>query len=121
MATTHQGSCHCGAVKFELTADVTPAIRCNCSLCRRKGIVLTAPFTEADLHITAGRDALQRYQYNAKVAEHYFCKHCGVHTFNRTRRDPTRWRANAGCLEDVDPYGLDVTVFDGASMSLVND
>jgi hypothetical protein len=117
----YQGSCHCGTVTFEVEAPFAPAARCNCSLCRRKGILLTAPFPEAALQITSGRDDLSVYQFNTRVAEHYFCRRCGIHTFNKTRKDSRYWRANIGCLRDVDPFAQEVTIVDGASSSVVAD
>jgi hypothetical protein len=116
-----KGSCHCGAVKFEVRTTLTPATRCNCSLCRRKGALMTATFTAADLKIVSGEDALTLYQFNTRTARHFFCKHCGVYPFHQTRKDPLLWRANIGCLEGVDPYTLEFSVANGASLSVVED
>jgi hypothetical protein len=118
---TQRGSCHCGAVTFEVETPTMPAVRCNCSLCRRKGILLTPPFPEGKLRVETGWDDLAVYQFNTRVAQHYFCRHCGVHTFNKTRKDPLYWRVNIGCLEGVDPFALEVSVLDGAAASVVSD
>jgi hypothetical protein len=118
---TLKGSCHCGAVQFEVRTAVTPAARCNCSLCRRKGALMTPAFPVADLTIVSGEDALTLYQFNTNVAKHYFCKHCGIYPFHQTRKDPLLWRANIGCLEGVDAYALEAGLNDGASLSVVED
>lgn len=118
---THKGSCHCGAVTFEIDTPTTPAVRCNCSLCRRKGILMTPPFLEGNLRIVTGRDELVVYQFNSRVAQHFFCRHCGVATFNKTRKDPLYWRANIGCFADADLYALETSVLDGASTSVISD
>lgn len=115
----YRGACHCGTVKFEIDSPVTPAARCNCSLCRRKGALMTPAFEVDKLRILEGEDALTLYQFNSRVAKHYFCRHCGIYPFHQTRRDPKLWRANIGCLEGVDPYALEVSVADGASLSVV--
>ncbi|KVC93400.1 type I-B CRISPR-associated protein Cas8b1/Cst1 [Burkholderia ubonensis] len=120
-AAWHKGACHCGAVKFEVRTAITPAARCNCSLCRRKGALMSPMFDGHALRILAGRDALTVYQFNTRVAKHYFCKHCGIYPFHQTRKDPACWRVNLGCLDDVDAYALDATVSDGASLSVVED
>lgn len=117
----HQGSCHCGAVRFEVRTALLPAARCNCSLCRRKGALMSPAFAAEQLNIVSGAEALTAYQFNTKVAKHYFCRHCGIYTFHQTRRDPTTWRVNIGCLEIVDPYALEFTISDGASLSVVED
>lgn len=112
------GSCHCGAVKFTVRTAVEPALRCNCSLCRRKGALMSQSFAREDLTILSGEQDLTLYQFNARVAKHYFCRHCGIYPFHQTRMDPTRWRVNIGCLEGVDPYSLEASVGDGASLSV---
>lgn len=114
-----QGSCHCGTVKFEVRTAVVPASRCNCSLCRRKGALMTPPFAASQLKVLSGEDALTLYQFNTRVAKHFFCRHCGIYPFHQTRKDPLLWRVNIGCLEGVDPYTLEAGVADGASLSVV--
>lgn len=116
-----QGSCHCGTVKFEVRTDVLPAARCNCSLCRRKGALMTPAFAAGELKILQGEEALTLYQFNTRTAKHYFCKHCGIYPFHQTRKDPQLWRVNIGCLEGVDPYTLEASVSNGASLSVVED
>jgi hypothetical protein len=116
-----QGSCHCGTVKFEVRTAVVPAGRCNCSLCRRKGALMTPVFAANQLKILSGEDALTLYRFNTRVAKHFFCKHCGIYPFHQTRKDPQLWRVNIGCLQGIDPYALEVGVADGASLSVVED
>ena len=39
---TYTGSCHCGAVRFAFKApEIDKGLRCNCSLCRRKGALMS--------------------------------------------------------------------------------
>ncbi|MBW9104177.1 GFA family protein [Paraburkholderia phenoliruptrix] len=118
---TLKGSCHCKAVRFEVKTPVVPAARCNCSLCRRKGALMSPPFARDRLTITQGEDALTLYQFNTRVARHFFCKHCGIYPFHQTRKDAALWRVNIGCLEGIDPYTLDAGLSDGASLSVVED
>jgi hypothetical protein len=120
-AAWFKGSCHCGAVKFEVRTAVEPAVRCNCSLCRRRGALMSPMFDAHELKIVAGDDALTCYRFNTLVARHYFCSRSGVYPFHQTRKDPARWRVNLGCLDGIDPYALDATVADGASLSVVED
>jgi hypothetical protein len=81
-----------------------------------------SPFLEkGNLQIVSGADALTVYQFNTRVAKHYFCKHCGIYTFHQTRKDPNLWRVNIGCLEEIDGFALESSVNDGASLSVVED
>ena len=120
-AQHYTGSCHCGAVKFEVRTALTPATRCNCSLCRRRGALMSPAFHVSDLRIVEGQAALSLYQFNSRVARHFFCKVCGVYPFHQTRKDAQAWRVNLGCLDAVDSYALAHTLADGASLSVVED
>jgi len=42
MKKTYTGSCQCGAVRYEVAADIEKVISCNCSRCRRLGSLLAA-------------------------------------------------------------------------------
>ena len=42
MTHQYQGSCHCGAIKFSYEGEeITQALRCTCSICRRKGALMS--------------------------------------------------------------------------------
>lgn len=117
------GSCHCGAVRFEVesAASLQDLRRCNCSLCRKKGAVMaTAPLSE--LTITAGADKLSLYQWNTGTAKHYFCSVCGIYTHHQRRVAPDEYGFNVACIEGVDLAELgDVPMTDGTGLSLVSD
>ena len=117
----HTGSCHCGAVKFEVRTALVPATRCNCSLCRRKGALMSPAFSVDDLNIIEGVESLSAYQFNTRAAQHFFCKTCGIYPFHQTRKDARLWRVNLGCLDGVDAYALESVIADGASLSVVEE
>ena len=116
--TDYQGSCHCGAVRFRVSTEaIERGMRCNCSLCSRKGALMSAePIPEADLAIEAEPDVLGLYQFGAKTAKHFFCRLCGIYTFHETARFPGYYRVNLGCLDGVDTFDLPFEVFDGAHL-----
>jgi hypothetical protein len=114
----YQGSCHCGAIQFEFTGpQIDGGLRCNCSICIRKGALMTA-YTIAPeaITITVRDDALATYTFGTGVARHHFCKHCGIYTFHETIRAPGDYRVNIGCVAGVDAMQLPVTVFAGATL-----
>ncbi|MDO6686608.1 MULTISPECIES: GFA family protein [unclassified Agarivorans] len=116
MSKQYQGSCHCGAVKFSLSTNLDPAVRCNCSLCQRKGIVMVTAEDDS-FRLLQGEQDLTLYKWNTKVANHYFCKHCGIYTFHNPRTAPELTRVNAGCLDGIDPLALAISVVNGAGLS----
>ncbi|WP_426415044.1 GFA family protein [Aestuariirhabdus sp. LZHN29] len=116
--TTYYGSCHCGAVRFSFEhPPIERGLRCNCSYCSRKGALMTPEaFPEELLRIEAGEQDLGLYQFGRLVAKHYFCKQCGIYTFNETVRKPGFYRANLGCVAELDSGLLDVDLFDGQNL-----
>ena len=99
------GACHCGTVRFrvKLTDGFNNVRRCTCSYCRmRGGVVVSA--NVGDLVFHGGEDALTLYQFNTRVAQHYFCSKCGIYTHHRRRSNPTELSINVACLEGVSPF-----------------
>jgi hypothetical protein len=113
----HAGSCHCGAVKFAVTANITELTTCNCSLCSKRN-ALMAKVPEAGLTVLAGEAALTLYQWNTRRAKHYFCRHCGIYVFHRKRSQPDHFGVNVFCLQGVDTATIPIRAADGAAMSL---
>jgi hypothetical protein len=121
MGTITKGSCHCGAVAFEVELEngLEDLRRCNCSLCRRKGAIMASVPLDR-LKVVKGADSLTVYQWNTRTAKHYFCKTCGIYTHHQRRSNPTLFGFNVACLEGVDPFTLgDVRVGDGAAQTLL--
>jgi hypothetical protein len=108
----YEGSCHCGAVRFEVEAPATIVCKeCNCSICTKSGnLHLIVPKTRFEL--VAGEDQLRVYSFNTGVAKHYFCRTCGVKPFYIPRSNPDGVDVNARCL-DTKPEKMVVEPFDG--------
>ncbi len=78
---SYSGSCHCGAVAFTVDADLPDrAMSCNCSHCRRKGLLLTF-VPRGRLTVHSGEDRLSEYTFHRHAIAHRFCKLCGVQSF----------------------------------------
>lgn len=111
-ADQHEGSCHCGRVRFRVRAPLEGITECNCSVCTRKGFLhLIIP--PESFELVAGAGELVTYQFNTLTARHQFCRVCGVHPFYVPRSDPDKIDVNVRCLEGVDPSELAIARFDG--------
>jgi hypothetical protein len=109
---TMQGGCHCGRVRFRVTADLDRVTVCNCSICTKKGFLhLIVPPEQFEL--VSGKDDLATYEFNTRVAKHMFCKTCGIHAFYVPRSDPDKIDVNARCIDDIDLAALSLKYFDG--------
>lgn len=114
---THKGSCHCGAVAFEVEGELTGAMACNCSICSRKGSLLW--FVPRDrFRLLTSADALSTYTFNKHVIKHNFCRTCGIHPYGEgTDRQGNRMAAvNIRCLEGIELEAVPVKQFDGRAL-----
>ena len=109
---TYEGGCHCGRVRFRVTASLSRVTYCNCSMCAKKGFLhLIVPPERFEL--ISGKDALTTYRFNTGTAQHTFCSNCGIHPFYVPRSDPGKIDVNVRCLDGVNLDALDIKVFDG--------
>lgn len=107
MSETRISKCHCGTVELKITFDngLENIRRCDCSLCSRKGYVM-ASVAVGKIEVTKGAENLSLYQWNTNVAEHYFCKTCGIHTHHKRRSNPNQYGVNIACIEGVNPFAF---------------
>lgn len=114
--TKYNGSCHCGAIKFEIEAEFTTFRTCNCSICKKKNAVMVSVHQD-DFKLLQGQEHLGLYQWNMKIAKHHFCKTCGIYPFHHTRSKPGVMGINVNCLDDVDLRHIPINHVDGAALS----
>ena len=108
----YQGSCHCGAVRFEVEAPEDLEVEeCNCSICTKSGYLhLIVP--KSRFRLLSGEDRLAAYTFNTGVARHLFCRVCGVKPYYIPRSNPDGYDINVRCL-DTGPRSITVVPFDG--------
>jgi hypothetical protein len=110
-------TCHCGEIEIQvdLKQDINELMRCNCSMCKRKGTMYTI-IRKENLKIVKGETKIKTYQFNTKVAKHHFCSECGTHTHNLRRSDPNTYGVNMGCIDEIEVnelFSLKIHVRDG--------
>ena len=114
-------TCHCEKVELEVNIPdegFKRLMRCNCSLCKKKGAIMT-PISREELKVVKGEDVLKLYQYHTKVAKHYFCSNCGIYTHHVMRSNPNMYGINVACLEGVKPFELEnIGINDGENHPL---
>lgn len=110
---THTGGCHCGAVIFECDAPVAVTVHeCNCSMCAKTGFLhLIVPASR--FRLLKGQGVLTTYTFNTGVAQHRFCKICGVKSFYIPRSNPDGYSVNLRCLDQSTFESITVEPFDG--------
>ena len=112
----HNGSCHCGAVKYAVELySSTSASMCNCSICTKVGAV-AAIVKPSAFTLLAGADSLGEYQWGPKLSTRFFCKQCGVHSFARGHLEEVGGdyvSINCNTLDDIDLRDLKINHWDG--------
>ena len=116
--TIHEGGCHCRRVRFEVEApeelDVT---LCNCSICSMTSYLhLIVP--KSRFRLVTGSEDLSTYTFNTRVAQHHFCKVCGIKSFYVPRSNPDGISVNVRCLQPGTIRKIRISCFDGKHWEL---
>lgn len=118
MEKIYEGQCHCGKVRFSVTADIDHVRVCDCSICRARG-ALNFRVPEDAVRILTPLSELTLYEWGSRTAKDYFCPVCGILPFRRTSM-PTQaevdhgavpfdgWVINTRCLKDFDIFSAPV-------------
>ena len=114
----HKGGCHCGRVAFEVEApEVLEVELCNCSICSMTSFLhLIVP--KSRFRLLLGSDDLSTYTFNTGVAQHTFCKVCGIKSFYVPRSNPDGVSVNVRCLQPETIESVHVSHFDGQNWEL---
>lgn len=111
--TIHSGGCHCGNVRFEIDAPADiEASRCNCSICSMTGF-LHLFVARKNFRLLSGEGDLSTYTFGTGVAQHFFCRTCGIKSFYVPRSHPEGYSVNVHCLEPSTIASIRATDFDG--------
>jgi hypothetical protein len=115
MTRTHQGGCHCGAVRYQAELDLAAKVsRCNCSMCTKTA--------SAGVNIKPDAFKLLRGEpdlgdYSRGPHSHFrFCKTCGIQLFGHGNIPEVGGEyvsVNVNTLDDVDPAELSFVHWDG--------
>lgn len=94
-----EASCHCGAVRMAIDTPPDEVTRCDCSICRKLG-VLWAYYAPQQVRLTAAPDATLVYLWNRMALEFHTCRTCGCTThWAHVDRNYHRMAVNARLME----------------------
>ena len=110
----YRGSCHCGAVQFELTEAPEKLVDCNCSICRRIG-ALWGHIPPASVKVTAPADGTIAYVQGDRTLATHTCKQCGCTThWENLQPDGVRMAVNFRMCDPEVIAEFRIRKFDGA-------
>jgi hypothetical protein len=100
-------------VRFEVDAPAhIEATDCDCSICRKSGF-LHLFVSRNEFRLLRGEESLTTYTFNTGVAQHFFCRHCGVKSYYIPRSHPDGVSVNVRCLDADTVAAVNITPFDG--------
>jgi hypothetical protein len=99
-------------VAFEVEAPARLTVsECNCSICRMTGFLhLIVP--RSRFRLLRGAESLSTYTFNTGVAQHLFCRQCGVKSFYVPRSNPDGYSVNLRCLDQSTVEHVSIEPFD---------
>jgi hypothetical protein len=110
-----RGSCHCGAVRIEVPAAPAWVGSCNCSICRRTGL-LWSYYRPEEVRIEAPEGATTAYIWGDRCLALHHCGTCGCIThWQNLMPDPEKMGVNALLLDGFDRDATEIRKIDGAS------
>jgi hypothetical protein len=108
-----RGSCHCGTVHWQFDGEPDGATACNCTVCRRYGVLWAYDYVDEGIHVTGPTRAYVR----GTAIEFHFCPTCGCVAYWRgLRAEPDGRRRIAVNLRLAEPDAvakIPIDHFDG--------
>ncbi len=106
-----EASCHCGAVRLEIAEAPTEVTECNCSICRRSGM-LCAYYSPTRVRVLGSTDV---YMWGDRSIEFHRCETCGCFThWAAVDRELDRMGVNARLMDPTVLAAARVRHLDGA-------
>jgi hypothetical protein len=107
-----RAACHCGAVTLEIAQAPLEVTECNCSICRRYG-VLWAYYSPR--HVTIRGEATDSYSWDDRSIEFHRCRKCGcVSHWSAVNPRLDRMAVNARLMDPDVLKSVTVRHLDGA-------
>lgn len=111
MGRPYSLSCHCGALRLEVEAELDEVEECNCSTCGRYGFLHWKVEASA-VRLLSLKSVVSVYKWRDATGGYEFCATCGVGLL-RSGYPNDIVSVNARCIEGVDLFDLQVRRFDG--------
>lgn len=110
-----EGKCHCGAAGFRIAETPEKLVDCNCSICRKLG-VLWAHMPVETVEILGEAGATSAYAHGARNLAFHTCRTCGCTThWSSLKSDAASVVAvNCQLIAPAEIAEIQIRRFDGA-------
>jgi len=109
-----QGACHCGKVRWSFDGDPGSATACNCTICRRYGVLWIYDYENERIGVSGSTRA---YVWGERTIGFHFCTECGCVAYWRALKPledgRRRIAVNVRLAEPEAVAALPIDHFDG--------
>jgi hypothetical protein len=107
------GVCHCGAASWSFESKPEGATACNCTVCRRYGVLWIYGYEGVDVRVSGATRAYAR----GSAIDFHFCPACGCVVFYRAKKPDADGRqkiaVNVRLSEPAAVADIPIDHFDG--------
>ena len=107
------GSCHCGAVQWRFEREPEGATACNCTICRRYGVLWAYDFEGESINVSGPTETYLRGDY----IQFHFCATCACVAYWRAQEKDEQGRrriaVNLRLAEPEEVANIPIDRFDG--------
>ena len=112
-----RGQCHCGSVHWRFQGEIPDATICNCTICRRYGVLWAYHYDGHGIHVDDPKAVLSAYVWGPRSLSFNFCSVCGnLVSWRRSKPNKdglTRIAVNLRLAEPEDVADVPLQRFDG--------
>lgn len=112
-----RGSCHCGGIGWEVRGNIPDARICNCTVCRRYGVLWAYGYDGEAIKVDDPTGAMTAYICGTRTLSFNFCKVCGNliswRSLRPNDRGQTRIAVNLRLADPMDVARIPLQRFDG--------
>lgn len=101
-----EGSCHCGAVRWSFTGTPEAATACNCTVCRRYGVLWACDYEDEVIRVSGPT----RVYVRGRALGFHFCADCGCVAY---------WRALAPGADGRRRVAVNLRLAEPAAVSAI--
>ena len=101
----HQGSCQCGALRYQLNGDPLTCYACHCTDCQTStgsAFTLSMIVRREDVRIIEGEAAINTFMHNGSEVQRYHCGNCGTAFWYLATEMPKYIALKPGTFDETD-------------------
>lgn len=100
MQEPHDGGCHCGALRYRISAPLRDIAHCHCSICRRTSGGLVTTWISVPLDAFEWLQGVPTQYASSATCTRHFCGNCGAQLALFTTHSPQTMDVTIATLDE---------------------